>query len=244
MEGLLFLRKDPVGFLQRFLGADVVPEAGDGPGVDGSTGVKPLDEAAGLVGVVAFFDVLFDEGQRFFGIVVEGNAGQGAGGDFGFFFEVGDFAGGVDADGVVFFDLFEAADVVNGEDGSFFLAGEFAEIFDALAEEVVASDDDEVVVHVFFFEDEIDVADGAEFVGVVSGAVVDDFEVKFGFRVAVGPFLEVVGELGVGDDVNHVHADGGDVVDDVFDHRFAGDGQKRFGLGEGEWIKAGGVSCG
>jgi len=52
----------------------------------------------------------------------------------------------------------------------------------------------------------MDVADGAKLVGVVGGAVIDNGEVEFGFggAVMVGPFLEMAGKFGVGDDVNAV----------------------------------------
>ena len=99
------------------------------------------------------------------------------------------------------------------------------EAFDGFAEEIIAGHNDQVVVDFFFVENEVDVADGAEFVGIVGRTVVDDFEIQFGFfgAIVVSPFLKMVGELGVGDEVNAVHADGGDVVDDVFDHRLACD---------------------
>ena len=93
----------------------------------------------------------------------------------------------------------------------------------------------------------MDVADGAELVGVVGGAVVDDGEIEFGFGGAImlRPFLEMAGELGVGHDINAVNAaDGREVVEHVLDHRLAGDGQQRFGLGEGERIKARGIAGG
>ena len=175
---LLELGEDFVGFFEAFFGADVEPDAWDAPGIDGGAGVEPLDETAGLVGVVAFGDVLADEGKGGLGIIVEGDAGQGAGWVLGFFFEEGDFAGGVEGNGVVFFDFFEAADIINGQNGGVASAAVAAKIFEALAEEVVAGDDDEIVLDVFAREDEVEVADGAEFVGVVGGAVVDDGEVR------------------------------------------------------------------
>ena len=71
------------------------------------------------------------------------------------------------------------------------------------------------------------------------------FKFGFGGAVMVRPFLEMAGELGVGDDVNAVNAaDGREVVEHVLDHRLARDGQERFGLGEGERIQARGVSGG
>jgi len=93
----------------------------------------------------------------------------------------------------------------------------------------------------------MNVADRAELVGVVGRAVVDDGEIEFGFRRAIflGPFLEMPGELVVGHDVDAVDpADGREVVEDVFDHRLAGDGEQRLGLSESERIKTSGVTGG
>ena len=63
--------------------------------------------------------------------------------------------------------------------------------------------------------------------------------------IIVRPFLEMPGELGVGDDIDAVDAaDGREIVEDVFDHRLAGDGQQRLGLRERERIEARGVTGG
>ena len=73
----------------------MVPEAGDLPGVKWDAGVEPLDEAAGLVGIVFLGDVLVDEGQGGFGIIIEGDAGEGGRwAVLGFSFKEGDAAGG------------------------------------------------------------------------------------------------------------------------------------------------------
>jgi hypothetical protein len=77
--------------------------------------------------------------------------------------------------------------------------------------------------------------------------VVDDGEFKLGLGGAVmfGPFLEMTGELGIRDDVDAVNlSDGREIIEDVLDHRLARDGQKWFGLREGEGIEARGVSGG
>ena len=59
------------------------------------------------------------------------------------------------------------------------------------------------------------------------------------------PFLEMAGEFGVGHDVNPVNAaDGREVVEDVLDHRLAGDGQQRLRLVQGERIQPGGIAGG
>src|SRR5581483_7315923 len=52
-------------------------------------------------------------------------------------------------------------------------------------------------------------------------------------------------ELGVSDDIDTVDAlDGGEIVEDVVDHRLARNGQQRFRLGKCKRIKPGGVSGG
>jgi hypothetical protein len=57
-----------------------------------------------------------------------------------------------------------------------------------------------------FFEDQVHIADGAEFVRIVSAAVVDDSKSKRQVRVlvTVGPPLKVVDEFGVRNDVGVV----------------------------------------
>ena len=93
----------------------------------------------------------------------------------------------------------------------------------------------------------MDVADGTEFVGVAGRAVIDDGEIPFRLcrAMAVRPFLEMIGEFGVGDDINAIDAaDGREVVEDVFDHRPAGDGQQRLGLRERERIQTRGITGG
>ena len=59
--------ENPVRLFERFLGSNIVPEAGDFPRINGDAGVEPLDEAPGLVRVVALGNVLLDERQRRFG---------------------------------------------------------------------------------------------------------------------------------------------------------------------------------
>ena len=91
------------------------------------------------------------------------------------------------------------------------------------------------------------VADGAELVRIVRRAVVDDGKTKIRLRsaIAVSPFLEMPGEFRVGHDINTLDAaDRREVVQHIFNHRFARDGQKRFGLREGQRVKARGVTGG
>ncbi len=241
----LKFRENLVGFLQRFLRADVEPQAGHAPSENGRARVKPLHEASGLVGVVALGDVLLDERDGGLGIIIQRNAGEGAGRRLGFFLEERNLAGAVSGNGIVFFDLFQIADVVEREDGRIFLAAEFPEFLEFVAEKIVARHDDQIVVHVLGFDDIIDVANRAEFICIVGGMIVDDGEIEFGFggAIVVRPFLEMIRKLGVGHDIDAVNAiDGREIVEDVLDHRFARDRQQWFGLREGERIEARGVS--
>jgi len=84
----------------------------------------------------------------------------------------------------------------------------------------------------------MDVADGAELVGVVGRAVIDNGEFKLGFRGAVlfRPLLKMAGELGVRNDINAVNAaDGREVVEYVLDIGLPATG--RSGLG---WVRVSG----
>lgn len=92
-----------------------------------------------------------------------------------------------------------------------------------------------------FCTTKIDVADGAELVGVARGAVVDDGEGELRVRgvVGVGPLLEVGGELVVRDNEDLRDAgDGREVVNDPLHHRLAGDAEERLRFREREGIEA------
>ena len=96
-------------------------------------------------------------------------------------------------------------------------------------------------------DDEVDVANRPELVLVDGRAVVDDLELKPGpaLVVAVGPRLEVGGELVVGHDVDRADVgDGREVVEHPFEHRLAGHVEERLGFVEGERVQARGVAGG
>src|SRR6185503_3180333 len=101
-------------------------------------GIKPLDEAAGLVGVVPLGNVLLDHRNRRTGIIIKRNPGESALGLLRLLFEEGYFAVRVHGDGVVFSDLIQVADVVDGKDRSILLSSEFTKTAQTLAEQVVA----------------------------------------------------------------------------------------------------------
>src|SRR5215469_8828072 len=68
--------EDFVGFFEGFLGADVVPQAGNAPGIHRRAGIKPLNEAARLVGIIALGNVLPDKRERRFRIIIQSDTGN------------------------------------------------------------------------------------------------------------------------------------------------------------------------
>ena len=95
--------EDPVRFFEAFLGADVIPEAGHLPGIDGQPLVEPLNEPAGLVRVVSLGYVLLDQRQRGLGIEIKRDAGQGAGRVLRLLLEEGDAPFAVQVDGCLLY---------------------------------------------------------------------------------------------------------------------------------------------
>ena len=85
--------KQGVGGFQCFLGTDIQPIAGDGPGVHGLLWIQPLDEPDGLVRIVAFSDVAANLCQRGARVKIEGDADQGTLGLSRFFLEAGNLVG-------------------------------------------------------------------------------------------------------------------------------------------------------
>ena len=106
-EEISLSRKQRVGSGERFVGTDVQPIAGDYPRVDGLLGVEPLDEAAGLVGVVAFFYIAADVGQHRARVIIEGDADESTFGGVGFFFKTNEPTNIVHGDDSVFFGFFQ-----------------------------------------------------------------------------------------------------------------------------------------
>ena len=72
-----------------------------------------------------------------------------------------------------------------------------------LTEQIVAADDDDVVVDLVLCDHEVDIADSAELVRVVSAAIVNngEAEVEIWMLVNFGPSLEMACELCVRHDV-------------------------------------------
>ncbi len=242
------LRENAVGLFQRFLGADVVPDAGHFPGVDGDAGVKPLHEAAGLVGIVALGDVLMDQRQHGFRIIIERNAGQRAGGLLGFLLEEGDFAGAIYGDGVVFFDFLEVADVINARAPGFFVLR--AKVPKPSSFSLKRLSPATTMTSSLTFSRvstrcRSPMAPSLLVSSVEWSLTMVKFRACLAARLGIGPFLEMPGELRVGDDIHAVEpGDAREFVQHVVNHGFAGDGEQRLGLVEGQGIKPGGVTGG
>ncbi len=109
-----------------------------------------------------------------------------------------------------------------------------------LAEQVVARDDDEVVVEPGLVEHVADVADRAEPVVVRRRAVVHDPDSV----TPGGPLLEVRGELRVRDDDRLVHAHLLQSLEDVVEHRLPTDLEQRLRAIERERVEPGRVAGG
>ena len=98
------------------------------PGVDRRARIKPLDEPAGLVGIVALGDVLLDQRDRGLRIIIQRDAGERAGRIFRLLLEESNLPVRGERDGIVFFDLLEIAHVIDRQHRRIFLAAKFAEL--------------------------------------------------------------------------------------------------------------------
>ncbi len=140
----------------------------------------------------------------------------------------------VDLDRVIFFDLFEIANVINSGHRRVLLPAILAKLAQIVAEKVVAADYHDVVVEIVRTQHEMKVTDGAEFVAVVGAVIVDDREREVQmWTVAVGPLLKMTGELFVRYHIRMIDGvNRREVVEHVLKHRLARDGQQRLGLVE------------
>ena len=232
--GLLQFPKDAVGFNESFFAPDIKPDPRDAVSVDRNPRIEPLDEAARLIGIVPFGDVGRKLRDGFLGEIVKGDPRVGALGMSRLLFEMRDHPVGVHLDAVVFLDGLKVFHVVGGQDGGAALC-EAGEPFQGLAEKIVSGDDNQIgVPQVLAGNDQIDITDGSELVGIVLGAVIDDLEVQLRLAagVFVSPGLEIGGELVVGHHENILDLrNGRQIIDYPFDHRFAGDIEQGLGFG-------------
>src|SRR3954452_23870677 len=145
-SGLSPGREGAVGLGKGLRRADVVPLARDTPGVDGRPRIEPLDEPTRLVGVVSGLQVVAHEPERLARIEVERDPCQRAARLLRLLLEERQPIIAVELDRVVAADPLEIADVVHTEHGSALLPREPPEWGQALAEEVVAREHEQVVI--------------------------------------------------------------------------------------------------
>lgn len=214
--------------------ADVVAFSGHFHGVYGCLGAEPCDVTAWCVGAAAVFDAFFDEVCVLACIVVEGWAAPvcfGCGRLFGHAQYAVLFVDGDDAalEEALFVCFPKAHDA-----GGLFLVGVVDEALQAEVQQVVAGDDEHVVVEVELFDGELYVADGSESCFVGGCAVVHD---GYFLWFCVCPVLEVTGELVVGDDDVFVDESGFVyVVDEPVEDCFVAYCEEWFGLVFGEGV--------
>lgn len=102
-----------------------------------------------------------------------------------------------------------------------------------MAEQIVATDDDDIFVNLVFSHYEMQVADCAELVGIVSALIINDrkTEFEFGIVVSLGPVLEMFGELFVRDDVRVIDVTNAtDLIEHMLEHRLARNWEQRLRL--------------
>src|SRR5215211_7041650 len=232
-----------VGLGQRLLRADVEPAAGHTPAVDRSPRVQPLDEPPGLVRVVSVLEVLPHEPQRRPRVEVERDTRQGAARLLGLLLQPRDAVVAVELDHRVATNGVEVSHVVDAERRASLLEREDRKRRDALAEEVVSGQDEEIVVELSLADRQVEIADRPQPGLVVDRAVVEDPQRHPG---APGrPLTEGVRELGVGDHVHLVQAlDVLELLGQTVEHRLPPDGKQRFGPVEGQRVEPRCVSRG
>src|SRR5262249_2734185 len=111
--------------------------------------------------------------------IVQSDRAQGVGGMRRFLVKKSDAAVKPKLKRIVFFDLLKVLDVINGDDRRLLFAAEFAKIRKLFVEQVIAADDDEVVIDVLGFQNEMDITDRAELVTIIGRAIVHDREIQF-----------------------------------------------------------------
>ena len=170
---------------------------------------EPGDKTSGGVDPAAAVDADLNEGDILAAIVVERRAAPVALGVGGFFDHRQDQAVLIDRGDSRLAELLDRGLVVAHDAGRALRAGVVDKAHEAEIQQVVAGDDQEVVVQAQAVDGELDVADGAEAGFVGGGAVVED-----GDTFTFCPFLKDPRELMIGN--HHVfihHAGLVDVVD-------------------------------
>ena len=219
--------------------ADVVAGTGHLEGVDGGLRAEPGDETAGGIDAAAGLDADTDEAGIGAGVVVEG-------GDAPVALRLGGLLFHREDEVVVHLGNTALAEsllgllVVAHDAGGGFPAGVAHEVDQTEREQIVAGNDQEVVVELTLVDGKLDVAHGTETGLVGRGAVVEHGDQ---LRTLGGPLLEDGCKLMVGDDdvlVNELALF--DIVDEPIEDGLPAYLQQ--GLGEvlGKGIEAGGIA--
>src|SRR5262249_12647776 len=164
--------------VQGFLRANIEPKTRHFPSVNSFTRIKPLDQAAGLVGIIAFGNVLLDLRYCRFRVKIKRDARQCAGWILRFLLEKSDTPVAIQANGIVFFDLLQIADVINGQDRRLFLPAVSAKVRKFFTEQIISSNDNDIVVYVLPCDNQMQIANRSELVGVVGRTIVNDGKVE------------------------------------------------------------------
>ena len=151
--------ENTVGFFECFLGSDVLPKPGQGPGMVRGATVEPLNHASWLVGIVSFFHVLSDLRKKCLGVEVKGNPYDRGGGVLGFFFEGGDLPFDIHVDLAVFLGVFQSSHIMNAQHRRFLLQAKGAKILNILAQEIDTRDYQDLFVKAILFEAKDQVTD-------------------------------------------------------------------------------------
>ena len=192
--------ENTVGFFERFLGANVIPKPGQGPGMDRGARVEPLNHASRLVSIVSVFHVLSDLRKKCFGVEVKGNPYDRGGGVLGFFLERGDLPFDIHVDLAVFLGVFQSSHIMNAQHRRFLLQAKGAKILNILAEEIVSCDDHDVFVNGLLFDGKDQVTDGTQPVVFIGRSIVDHFDGqrRVDALLMLGPCMKMIVKSMVG----------------------------------------------
>lgn len=220
--------------------ADVVAGTGHLEGMDGGLRAEPGDEAAGGIDAATGLDADTDEAGIGAGVVVEGGYAPVALGLGGLLFHREDEVVVVHLGNTALAEALLGLLVVAHDAGGGFPAGVAHEVDQTERQQVVAGNDQEVVVELTLVDGKLDVAHRTETGLVGRGAVVEHGD---GLRTLGGPLLEDGCKLMVGDDdvlVNELALV--DIVDEPIEDGLPAYLQQ--GLGEvlGKGIEAGGIA--
>lgn len=177
--------------------ADVISAARHLHGMDCGLAAEPGDIAAGGVYAAACSDALGDAPGVLAGVDVERRTAPVGLGICRLLLHGEDAVVRVDLDDAALMEALVVGLVVAHDAGRTFCIRVSDEVGEAEVEDVVAGDDEELVVDALLVDGVLDVAHGAEAGLVGAGAVIDDGDA---LGAGLGPFGEVLRKLVVGDD--------------------------------------------